>query len=108
MSTVTMTMAVLLLACHEPPSCEPGQLYVDGDGDGAGAGARVSECVEGTRYARSAGDCDDGDPAISPTATEVCDGRVVSTLEGGYDLDGLAGSLAAHLDALIAHAEAQA
>jgi acetoin utilization deacetylase AcuC-like enzyme len=38
-------------------------------------------------------------------AAEVCDGRVVSTLEGGYDLDGLAGSLAAHLDALIAHAE---
>jgi acetoin utilization deacetylase AcuC-like enzyme len=31
---------------------------------------------------------------------------VVSTLEGGYDLDGLADSLAAHLDALIAHAEA--
>jgi acetoin utilization deacetylase AcuC-like enzyme len=30
---------------------------------------------------------------------------VVSTLEGGYDLDGLADSLAAHLDALIAHAE---
>ncbi|HSF94417.1 MAG TPA: histone deacetylase family protein [Thermohalobaculum sp.] len=40
-------------------------------------------------------------------AAELCDGRVVSTLEGGYDLDGLAGSLAAHLDALIAHAEAQ-
>jgi acetoin utilization deacetylase AcuC-like enzyme len=29
---------------------------------------------------------------------------VVSTLEGGYDLDGLATSVAAHLDALDAHA----
>ncbi|MDH3665607.1 MAG: histone deacetylase family protein [Paracoccaceae bacterium] len=39
-------------------------------------------------------------------AEECCEGRVVSTLEGGYDLDGLADSVAAHLDALIAHAEA--
>lgn len=37
-------------------------------------------------------------------AAEVCDGRVVSTLEGGYDLDGLADSVAAHLDVLTAHA----
>ena len=39
-------------------------------------------------------------------AAECCDGKVVSTLEGGYDLDGLADSVAAHLDALIAHSEA--
>ena len=44
---------------------------------------------------------------ICRIAAECCDGRVVSTLEGGYDLDGLADSLRAHLDALIAHAEAQ-
>jgi acetoin utilization deacetylase AcuC-like enzyme len=42
---------------------------------------------------------------ICKIAAECCDGRVVSTLEGGYDLDGLANSLGAHLDALIAHAE---
>ena len=41
-------------------------------------------------------------------AAECCEGRVVSTLEGGYDLDGLAESVAAHLDALIAHAEGRA
>jgi acetoin utilization deacetylase AcuC-like enzyme len=29
---------------------------------------------------------------------------VVSTLEGGYDLDGLATSVGAHLDVLAAHA----
>jgi len=45
---------------------------------------------------------------ICSIAAECCDGRVVSTLEGGYDLDGLAGSVAAHLDALIAHTEAYA
>ena len=43
---------------------------------------------------------------ICRIAAECCEGRVVSTLEGGYDLDGLTDSLVAHLDALIAHAEA--
>ena len=40
---------------------------------------------------------------ICEVAAECCDGRVVSTLEGGYDLDGLAESVAAHLDVLDAH-----
>jgi acetoin utilization deacetylase AcuC-like enzyme len=43
---------------------------------------------------------------ICKIAAECCAGRVVSTLEGGYDLDGLADSVRTHLDALIAHAEA--
>jgi len=30
-----------------------------------------------------------------------CDGKVVSTLEGGYKLSALAGSTARHVDALI-------
>lgn len=37
-------------------------------------------------------------------AAKHCDGRIVSTLEGGYDLDGLAESLSAHLDVLKTHA----
>lgn len=37
-------------------------------------------------------------------SSELCEGRVVSTLEGGYDLDGLASSLTAHLEVLAAHA----
>ena len=41
---------------------------------------------------------------ICEVAAESCEGRVVSTLEGGYDLAGLAESVAAHLDALEAHA----
>ncbi|MEM7508832.1 MAG: histone deacetylase family protein, partial [Pseudomonadota bacterium] len=40
---------------------------------------------------------------ICKIAAETCQGRVVSTLEGGYDLDGLTTSCAAHLDALHAH-----
>jgi len=43
---------------------------------------------------------------ICKIAADCCEGRVVSMLEGGYDLDGLAGAVGAHLDALIAHVEA--
>ena len=41
---------------------------------------------------------------LTDAAADLCDGRIVSTLEGGYDLDGLAESLTAHLDVLSAHA----
>jgi acetoin utilization deacetylase AcuC-like enzyme len=44
-------------------------------------------------------------------ADRVCSGRVVSLLEGGYDLIGLARSAAAHVEALIEpllHCTAQA
>ena len=34
-------------------------------------------------------------------AEEMCQGRVVSVLEGGYDLDALAASVAAHVDVLM-------
>ena len=34
-------------------------------------------------------------------ADECCGGRVVSTLEGGYDLGALAASAAAHVRALM-------
>ncbi len=37
---------------------------------------------------------------ICDLAAECCDGRVVSCLEGGYDLPALAASVAAHVDAL--------
>ena len=39
--------------------------------------------------------------AICEVANDVCGGRVVSTLEGGYDLGALARSAAAHMRALI-------
>jgi acetoin utilization deacetylase AcuC-like enzyme len=38
--------------------------------------------------------------AVCETASEVCGGRVVSVLEGGYSLPGLASAAAAHLAAL--------
>ncbi|MGF1501475.1 MAG: histone deacetylase family protein [Paracoccaceae bacterium] len=43
---------------------------------------------------------------LCEAAVAHADGRVVSTLEGGYDLDGLKESVQAHLDGLVAHTEA--
>ena len=39
---------------------------------------------------------------LTRLAGELCDGRVVSTLEGGYDLRALGASAAAHVEALMA------
>ncbi len=41
---------------------------------------------------------------ICEVAKEVCGGRVVSTLEGGYDLEALAASVAAHVEVLMEYA----
>ncbi len=40
---------------------------------------------------------------ICDLAARVCGGRVVSVLEGGYDLDALAASAAAHVKVLMEH-----
>ncbi|MFZ5482151.1 MAG: putative metal-binding motif-containing protein [Myxococcota bacterium] len=50
--------------------------YVDADGDGWGAGDGVSAdtCTPPDGWAERGGDCDDGDLAVSPDATEVCGG----------------------------------
>ena len=41
--------------------------------------------------------------AICEVADSHAEGRVVSTLEGGYDLDALAASGVAHVEALKEH-----
>ncbi len=59
--------------------------YLDGDGDGYGVGEVIYEgCDPGGGYAADATDCDDGDPAVHPGATEVC-----ATLGVDDDCDGL-------------------
>jgi acetoin utilization deacetylase AcuC-like enzyme len=39
--------------------------------------------------------------AIAEVAREVCDGKMVSALEGGYNLEALAASVHAHLEAML-------
>ena len=49
--------------------------YGDADGDGYGdAGAATVACDAPTGTVADASDCDDGDAAVNPSATELCDG----------------------------------
>ena len=49
--------------------------YADGDGDGFGdAASTVDACQAPSGFIADATDCDDGDGAIHPNATEGCDG----------------------------------
>jgi len=70
--------------------------YADGDGDGYGdAIASTSACSQPSGYVADDSDCDDGDAAVSPSATETCDGvdqdcsGSLSWLEVDADGDGL-------------------
>jgi hypothetical protein len=49
--------------------------FLDSDGDGFGnPTAQVTTCSPPNGYVSSDGDCDDADAAVSPAATEVCNG----------------------------------
>ena len=64
--------------------------YVDQDGDGFGdADAPVEACTRPTEAAENSNDCDDTNSAISPAASEVCDGGVDNNCDGLID-DGTA------------------
>jgi hypothetical protein len=56
---------------------------IDGDGYGDDATAVVS-CVSVTGWVTTGGDCDDGDAAVNPLATEYCDG-VDTDCDGDLD-----------------------
>jgi hypothetical protein len=47
--------------------------YADTDGDGYGdAGSTMDACTQPSGYVADDSDCDDGDAAVSPAATEIC------------------------------------
>jgi len=48
--------------------------YKDGDGDGYGGSTSVLSCLPRTGYVTTSSDCDDGNAAVNPGATEVCNG----------------------------------
>ena len=55
---------------------DPDPWYLDGDGDGYGVPeAPVEACEQPSGYAPTDDDCDDGDPATHPGASELLDGR---------------------------------
>jgi len=59
----------------EPDAVDASTWYGDGDGDGFGnAGLTQTACTAPSGYIGDDTDCDDGDAAIHPGATETCDG----------------------------------
>ncbi|MBX2801771.1 MAG: FG-GAP repeat protein [Myxococcales bacterium] len=62
------------------------QLYVDADDDGFGAGEPSLTCLGGAGFSLRDDDCDDGDPAIRPSAEEICNDGIDN------DCDGTAGA----------------
>ena len=66
--------------------------YLDYDGDGFGGVLSASACSQPSGYVADASDCDDGDAAVYPGATELCDG-VDNDCDG--DVDGADASDAA-------------
>ncbi|MBX7141849.1 MAG: hypothetical protein K1X63_12290, partial [Chitinophagales bacterium] len=62
--------------------------YADADGDGYGAGSGTSYCSNpGAGYSLTNNDCNDGNAAVNPAATEVCNG-IDDNCANGID-DGL-------------------
>jgi large repetitive protein len=60
-------------------------LYVDEDEDGIGSGEETTEeCQLDVGLSTVSGDCDDGDPEISPLEGEICDG-VDNDCDGSID-----------------------
>ncbi len=58
--------------------------WADGDGDGFGAGAPLMQCGPLGGRVTNGNDCNDGNPAVRPTATEVCNG-IDDNCAGGAD-----------------------
>ncbi|MCB9676281.1 MAG: putative metal-binding motif-containing protein [Alphaproteobacteria bacterium] len=67
-------------------------VYLDHDQDGFGAGEPVAACQPGPGFSTVAGDCDDTDAGIGPTATEVPADGIDQDCDGfescPVDLDG--------------------
>ena len=61
--------------------------YQDADGDGWGSASVTTEaCSPDVGWSRQAGDCDDAETAIHPSASEVCD-EVDNDCDGDIDED---------------------
>ena len=62
------------------------QFYIDADKDGAGGKATQCLCAAAGLYqASTATDCDDGDAAVNPAATEICGNQQDDNCDGSQD-----------------------
>ncbi len=83
----------------DEPGAEDGLVgFIDEDGDGIGTGDAVSVCDGVAGGSLYPGDCDDGDPTISPLAVERCD-DLDNDCDGQTDEPGAEGSALWPVDA---------
>ena len=64
--------------------------FTDGDGDGFGLlnGTATPYCLDpGANWSTNADDCEDGEAAINPGATEICDGDFTAAAQVDNDCD---------------------
>jgi hypothetical protein len=71
---------------EEDPTSVPQTYYVDADGDGYGdASQSTQSCFPVQGLVTIAGDCNDADPTINPSALEICDG-IDNNCDGAVDI----------------------
>jgi large repetitive protein len=83
----------------EDDAADAATWYADTDGDGYGETATSDvACNQPTGYVADPGDCDDGDSAVNPSATELCNG-VDDDCDGTIDEDDAADATTWYADA---------
>ena len=60
--------------------------YIDADGDGFGdINTQIEACIRPAGYSENSTDCEDGNPSINPSASELCDGGIDNNCDGLID-----------------------
>jgi hypothetical protein len=69
----------------DPGVTGQGTYYADNDGDGYGAGSLILACIQPANTSTNDDDCNDGNPFINPSVTEICNGGVDDDCDGLAD-----------------------
>jgi hypothetical protein len=85
-------------ATDEASAVDASSWYLDSDGDGYGGSSGAVACSAPSGHVAGSTDCDDSAPAVSPGATETCNG-LDDDCDGASDEFGATGATTWYLDA---------